>query len=195
MSDNQKERDNMKQRYIIYTLTDPRNNAVFYVGLTQNEKSRYAQHLYGKPKPRGFGLISDAMPKYEYIQAMRREGYKPIMMLIDDIATEWGPLAHDIEDLWVGIYTLRGCNLFNIVSRYSGNTIEELHASIARLKYLNTLTRDERWAQMDFNECLRFSCFDRNDPAPIESIPLSPEAEYARHLEAIELRNNIKLPY
>jgi len=72
----------------IYTLTDPKNNEVRYVGKTINPERRYKQHLYDKRRSH----------KASWVQSLRNDNLKPIMSIIEECTeSNW----RDSERYWI----------------------------------------------------------------------------------------------
>lgn len=60
---------------VIYTLVDPRTNAVHYVGRTGNPKRRYERHLYGRTN----------RAKVTWISELRALGLRPLMIIVEHV--------------------------------------------------------------------------------------------------------------
>lgn len=59
---------------IIYTLTDPRDNQIKYVGKTNNIKRRMQEHL----------VESSTTKKNNWIKSLRKQNLKPIIEILDE---------------------------------------------------------------------------------------------------------------
>lgn len=90
--------------YNIYTLIDPRDNQVRYVGITCNPVSRYNAHLaalHGEGSPE----------KRAWIKGLRSNGLKPEMVIIENDLTR--EIALENERKWIRYYQSQGCAIFN----------------------------------------------------------------------------------
>lgn len=74
----------------VYVLIDPRNKEVFYVGQSNNPEKRYRTHLYDKNPA--------STRKYNRIQDIRVEGYKPELLIVD-VAEK--TKIYELENLWL----------------------------------------------------------------------------------------------
>lgn len=86
----------------IYTLSDPRNNKVRYVGKTDNPKRRLAAHIIDK----------DVCHRTNWIKQLTKNNLEPIMTIIEKVAKNqsW----EDRERYWISHYRSIGCNLTNM---------------------------------------------------------------------------------
>jgi len=98
----------MKTTYI-YTLTDPTNNMIRYVGKTNNPKQRYSAHLNGARKHQAH--------KKNWIEKLKKEGLKPIFEIVDEVLIEdwvfW-------EKWWISLIKSWGYSLVNYTSGGDG---------------------------------------------------------------------------
>lgn len=116
--------------YYIYTLTNPANNTVFYVGCTVNLKSRLNDHI-SNHNPRL------ALKRREYIDDLKAEGITPVMDVIDEVDSNNSRYVYRIELAWVRLMELRVGNLLNEYGGvYIGSESEALNM-IAHYKELN----------------------------------------------------------
>src|ERR1035437_1278431 len=87
-------------KVIIYSLTDPRDNKIKYVGKTNNMKRRFREHIKEDGKYK----------KVRWIQKLIKLNLKPIMLELDEILeTEqdfW-------EEHWISLVKSWGFNLLN----------------------------------------------------------------------------------
>jgi predicted GIY-YIG superfamily endonuclease len=74
--------NNVKTIIYIYTLNDPTNNNVYYVGKTNNPKNRYKQHVYEAKHTRKKTKL------YQWMGQLLKNGQKPIMDIIDEVEVE-----------------------------------------------------------------------------------------------------------
>jgi hypothetical protein len=100
----------------IYTLTDPIDNQVKYVGRTQNElKIRLGGHMNPKAKH---------TDKAKWIYNLRKQNLKPIIESIEEFEMEknqenWN-IAHSIETYWIEQFGQWGFKLLNHIDKGSG---------------------------------------------------------------------------
>ena len=80
--------------HFVYELIDPRDNAVFYVGITIDLYARYRQHMHCD----GINVLKDA-----HIQEIRDAGYLPIMRRLELV--ENAEQARTREQYWIRHYT------------------------------------------------------------------------------------------
>ena len=90
----------------IYTLSDPRDNSIRYVGRTINTDQRYKQHL----PPNG----PSTLEKRDWLLELRSLGLKPVMTTIDQAKTRQEASTKETE--WIHRYTNEGVILLNSVS-------------------------------------------------------------------------------
>lgn len=93
----------------IYTLTDPRDNAVRYVGKTNNPRNRYQQHLT---------QFSNNKEKDAWVQELCSTNLQPIMNIIEEIddsrpRKEGAESPWYTERCWIKHYLAQGAQLFN----------------------------------------------------------------------------------
>lgn len=118
--------------YYIYTLSNPVNNALLYVGCTVNLKSRYNDHMSNH---------SERLPmkRKEYIDDLKAEGIQLVMEVIDEIDSNNSRYVYQIELAWIRIMELRCGELLN---EHTGSEIrneQEAFDRIARFKELNRM--------------------------------------------------------
>lgn len=90
--------------WVIYTLEDPRNMGVRYVGVTHQEPTkRLCGHLSLAKKGAKYHLSN-------WISSLQREGFAPLMTIVD---TGQGPGWGDAEIRWIQHYKDQGCDLTN----------------------------------------------------------------------------------
>lgn len=91
----------------VYTLSDPRDGSVRYVGITTNVRSRYSTHTSVKK--------SGNPEKDAWMQELRQLGMKPTMHVIESITHPVPDEMHPAnrEKYWIGFYKRQGQTLFN----------------------------------------------------------------------------------
>ncbi|MGH2496123.1 MAG: GIY-YIG nuclease family protein [Ktedonobacteraceae bacterium] len=105
-----------KKQYQIYALVDPRDNAIRYVGLSDDVKVRMYQHTRSYP-----GNVEEQ----RWIEELRRDGLSPILQVLETIDTgdDRYALAREREEYWITEMSRLGYPLLNVfgVSRpYKG---------------------------------------------------------------------------
>lgn len=91
------------KKYSIYTLTDPRNNNVYYVGSTVNTVRRRAVHV------RGYDTTSAKEKSAEIIA----DGREPVFEVVDAIETDYKVYGLMLEACWRSKLRQSGCLLVN----------------------------------------------------------------------------------
>lgn len=89
--------------YFIYTLIDPRDNLVHYVGITNNPNVRYAQHLQKD-------LHNEE--KNAWMQDLQENGLRPGFTILETI--EGQNAASTREKHWIRTYLAENAPLTNI---------------------------------------------------------------------------------
>ena len=84
----------LERPWVIYTLVDPRDGCVRYVGWTTNPKTRFRDHL--KPSRAGCGQ----QRRDRWIRSVLADGYRPTMEIIERGTGEWA----DREIHWIAHY-------------------------------------------------------------------------------------------
>lgn len=121
--------DATTKQYFIYSLTDPRNKTVFYVGCTTNLQNRLKEHMVNS-------ISCNSLLKYDYIAGMKLDNVKPIMDVLDVINTNSTMYAFRIEGAWIRLMELRLGTLLNTnLNQYVGDEEDALY-TIARYKEL-----------------------------------------------------------
>lgn len=95
--------------YSIYTLVDPRDNAVRYVGMSKEPYRRYAMHLLNPNRSKS--------AKDEWISELREERKAPQLVIIEEnIADKREALER--EDYWIRKHREEGALLTNYIAAY-----------------------------------------------------------------------------
>jgi predicted GIY-YIG superfamily endonuclease len=100
--------------HFIYALTDPRTDAVAYVGITSNAYERFKQHI-GRRGANG--------KKHIWILQLQNEKVMPAMRILETVETE--EVAREREEYWIRYYTERGTQLANLQHYASEQTHNE----------------------------------------------------------------------
>ena len=88
--------------HYVYTLTDPRDSQVRYVGVTTNPQHRLRCHISN---------TNDRQYKSEWVLELRAAGLKPEMTVVAQAANEADGL--DLEKEWIERLTNEGYSLTN----------------------------------------------------------------------------------
>ena len=89
--------------HYVYEWVDPRDQSVFYVGITINLYARYRQHMHCD----GLNPQKDAR-----IQEILASGHLPVMRTIEQVKSFDGALER--ESYWIKFYLQQGIALTNI---------------------------------------------------------------------------------
>lgn len=90
-------------KFYIYTLTDPRDNSIRYVGRTIDPKARLWAHINN--------MQSEGKAKSTWISELRSNGMLPVMSIIDEANGKDDCVEK--ETLWIVSYLNNGCDLLN----------------------------------------------------------------------------------
>lgn len=113
-------------RVFIYTLADPRDGMVRYVGKSINLEKRLKKHLYAKENGH----------KANWIASLKKLGLKPIMEAIEEIKNPTEEQWQEAERYWIESLRCLGFKLTNLVAggygmlRPSAETIEKVRAKL-----------------------------------------------------------------
>lgn len=95
--------------YCIYTLSDPLSDETKYIGLTQNLKERYENHLWAG---------GEKNPKNSWIKNLKSKGLKPKLDIIDECVDIH--MANELEVYWISQFKAWGFELKNITEGGGG---------------------------------------------------------------------------
>jgi predicted GIY-YIG superfamily endonuclease len=109
-------------QYSVYTLTDPRDNQVRYVGITTNPDQRYRDHI---------ALVDYAPVKEAWIRDALANDAVPTLSIIDHADNESD--ARALEAYWILQFHLAGSKLTNKETANITTAFEE-ERLIVRLK-------------------------------------------------------------
>lgn len=96
-------------KFFIYTLTDPRDNSIRYVGRTANPKARLTAHINSIPSKGR--VTNEGEAKSAWVGNLQSNGLLPIMSIIDEADCKEDCAAK--ESLWIDRYLNNGCDLLN----------------------------------------------------------------------------------
>lgn len=118
----------MEKKVLIYTLTDPRNGYVFYVGRTTMPlERRLSSHWTDRQKK---------SEKYDaYMNCLRSTNTKPIIEIIDECSYDE---RRAVEEFWVQIVATWGFLLVNSRHYNTRNYIDPSKTDIIRYKRFST---------------------------------------------------------
>lgn len=126
----------------IYTLVDPRDNRVRYVGKSNDPEKRYQAHLYDR--------LNSNPRKQNWIKKLRRVGLKPILSVIEICAEcEW----QDRERYWISKFRETHSDLLNITD--GGDAASDKARKAWGRAFVRSLSR--RW---NIKPLRCFSCGD-----------------------------------
>lgn len=91
----------MKETYSIYTLTDPRDQSVRYVGMTKQPHIRHRQHL----------TAPDSTEKGQWVKELLLIGMLPIFSVIEIVQGKED--AEEREAFWIRYHSATGKCLTN----------------------------------------------------------------------------------
>lgn len=89
--------------YVIYGLQDPRDNAVFYVGMTADVYRRFISHLKCE---------DNNEEKNKRIDGMKAQGFVPVLLTLETAHTQ--EVACKRETYWIQHFAHLGVPLTNI---------------------------------------------------------------------------------
>ena len=115
----------------IYTLSDPRTNEVRYVGKTVNPKKRFHEHVSPIKEQR------EGTYKRRWTAALRADGLKPTISIIDRIENSNDEDWQCRERFWISHYRRIGARLTNLDSGgLNGKKMSEESKEKCRLIHL-----------------------------------------------------------
>jgi predicted GIY-YIG superfamily endonuclease len=97
-----------KEQTYIYALKDPRDNAIWYVGKSNDPRYRYHRHLFDKTSNRY---------KTQWMKDLLYSGHKPILMFLEKVESTF---RLEAERHWIELGYRRGWPLTNIFM-FEGN--------------------------------------------------------------------------
>ena len=121
----------------IYTLSDPRDSSVRYIGRTTAPETRFYAHKTNH----------DGTPKADWIRELRAEGFLPVMAIIDSSGDK--VTAREKEQYWMNRYITDGCQLLNQTGAFNSNFLFKI--PLSQFKKLSALANAHC---MDFNEMI-----------------------------------------
>jgi predicted GIY-YIG superfamily endonuclease len=104
-------------RYSVYTLTDPEDGQVFYVGCTHNIDQRYRYHC---------NASDPTSSAYHWLIHLKERGLRPLLSTVieaDDLETAMMHEAH-----WINFYLDEGEPLMNCLNPPGKPRIRSAHA-------------------------------------------------------------------
>lgn len=125
---------NSSEIQVIYTLTDPRTNAVRYVGRTCDPERRYKQHIDRSAK-------TIPIEKSNWVLELRALNLRPSMVIIENV--EPTNKVFERERRWIFHFIQHGATLINWESRKFPYLVKKLKETTANL--LTEPTLSEIW--------------------------------------------------
>jgi transposase len=133
------------EQYHIYVLTDPRDDAVRYIGISTNARYRHFQHIHS----------NNNMRIRQWVRELEKLGMSPEMRIIETVEREkeasddaFKQIVCDREAYWIYQYFQAGAqllNAFGVTKRYPHSHLEttstSLGSSVAELSATN-----EKWS-------------------------------------------------
>lgn len=98
------------QTYYIYTLIDPRNNQIYYVGQTTEPDKRFYLHKFFALHPQ---KNRKRMAVYAFTEQILLAACEPVFTIMDRVDTPYPEIALHIETCWIVEMLLRGYHLVN----------------------------------------------------------------------------------
>jgi hypothetical protein len=92
-------------RWFIYALVDPRDNAVRYVGQTNEPSNRFSQHTTAKPMTN--------LAKHEWIQELKAQGLEPRFEILECI-NDSAAVVDEREFYWIQHFLENNVELTNL---------------------------------------------------------------------------------
>ena len=106
----------------VYELIDPRDNAPFYVGSTNNLQKRYKEHIYTSNYTRKGKLT----PVQHRINEIKTSGQSPVLGLLEQLEDCTTQQLRECEVYWMDYrHYLNGLALLNTMPIYHTTTIRE----------------------------------------------------------------------
>lgn len=89
------------EKFYIYTLTNPKTDMVFYVGLTNRPETRLKHHCYNN-------VITGPVAEYT-----KRHGILPVMHIIESHEANMRRALMPLEEYWIQQFYVWGFDLVN----------------------------------------------------------------------------------
>ena len=143
----------MKPVYVtfIYALSDPRTNAIRYVGKTDDIKSRRSGHLTEK---------GDTY-KARWIKQLKAAGLEPVMDVLEILAGPDVHHWHEQERWWIAYLKFLGCRLTN-------STTGGRHGGKLSIETRQKMSVSQKGRKFSFETRMKIS-------AALKGVPLSIE--------------------
>ena len=88
--------------HIVYCLSDPITEIIYYVGYTSDYERRYGEHC---------NVRTGSKEKQIWIARLKKQGLKPIMETIEEYET--AEELPEAEEYWYNCFLLMGAKLYN----------------------------------------------------------------------------------
>jgi hypothetical protein len=98
------------RRYQIYAFVDPRDNAIHYIGMTGDAKSRYYEHLHN---------LGGGREEKKWIRELKALGLQPIFQILETIDADSNAreIACQREQYWIDKFVRAGAPLINVMGK------------------------------------------------------------------------------
>lgn len=123
------------QKVYIYTLSNPIDNTVVYVGKSINPRVRYNTYIKQAKGNKRKNLIIN------WVKSLLKNGLKPKMEIIDEIVGEWEWL----EQYWVAQFKAWGFNLKNMTIGGDSNPMDNPEIRKKISIHMKNINRGEIW--------------------------------------------------
>ena len=142
----------IEQKTYIYTLTDPRNNQVRYVGKSNNPTKRLYCHIGRTEKNH----------KYCWLKSLANEGHQPLLDIIDEVPIdEWVFW----ERYWIAQFRAWGFNLTNLTDGGEGFASGNLNpAHLSHVKELKSKTHKGKTISQAMRDSISEKLTGRKNP-------------------------------
>ncbi len=108
----------MSNQYSVYALSDPRDHAVHYVGMSKNPEQRLKQHVRNAPK---------------WVQGLLEQGVKPVLQVLESVPDL--KTAQEREKHWIHHFEGKGFALENLVHNEAAHREREERECLYRNVY------------------------------------------------------------
>lgn len=120
---------------VVYTITDPRDYLVKYVGITTNPKNRFCKHRSDKQSKEG-------IVKRNWLLKLHKLGLEPIIDIIDEGTVDYCMKA---ETGYIKLYMACGANLKNRAANgFLHKPSDETKEKISKAKKGKKLTEEQK---------------------------------------------------
>lgn len=131
----------LAKQYQIYALVDPRDQTIRYVGVSNDVKRRFYEHLQ---------CIGIGQQERRWIEELDRRRLAPIIQILEtiEISSNQRDVAHKRERYWINEMLRRGCSLLN--HSIEAEPVRLKVREIAEAKKIN-MSKLSRMADVNYN--------------------------------------------